>query len=188
MYLAANRLPYDTNAADFKDLGNRSIADYVLNVDIPRGTQDLDRLNRNERLDHPNLHLNLGYGTADASVMDVDSSLRLDSSSTRTRTKLSLNSTRDFVANPNMNKQIIDYASKVNDASNKNDVRLVPTTSCDRSCKTLTEANFGSYTFAPLIKEMREFIDKDVPLDFYAIGSNSRDSFRKERHHQGRNN
>ena len=176
MYLAPNRLPYDANAADFKDLGNRSISDYVLNRDIPRGTDALNR--SSERLEHPNLHLNLGYGTADASVMDVDSTLRLDSSSTRTRTKLSLNSTRDFVANPNKNKQIIDYASNANAIDASNDFRMTPTTSCGRSCKKLTETDFGSYTFVPLIKEMRDFIGNDVPLDFYAIGSNSRDSFR----------
>lgn len=207
MYLASNRLPYDSSTSNLRDLGNQSIFDYLLNVDVP-ARQAADAIVP-EMAEHPNLHMHLGFGTADALHMDVDSQLRLDSSMTRTRTKLSLNTSREFVANPdkrsayNVGKgpadsavpQYIDnlYSSPSRGnggnllqqddehehlAATIHHPNLESTATCNKKCKQLTERDFTAYTMTPLIGSMRDFIANDVPLNVHAIGENSRDSFR----------
>ena len=50
MYLADSRLPYDVATTDNRELGNRSIFDYVLNVDLPRGQTEIDALNKLKKM------------------------------------------------------------------------------------------------------------------------------------------
>ncbi len=203
-YLANNKLIDDGSDQHSRQLGNRSIFDYVLNLDVPRHRHvDVDFLTSNT-----NLFVRDGYGTCDASVIDTDSTLRLDSSVTHTRTRFPL-VTRAFVAHPMMSTSASTLYQEDNPAidsrntlasrhdhqhkehkpaerrkTHERDVAVLTSEStrgseCHKGASAETSF-FEKYTKTPYLPCMQAFVSNDVPdVGFISIGQPSRDLLKR---------
>lgn len=179
-FLGHSRLPDDGDARTMRDLGNRSIVDYVLNVDVPRrAAVDVDFMTRN-----PNMRARDGVGFCDPDHIDTDSKLRLDSGVTHTRSRIPLQR-REFVAAP-------DYRSVGAGGDEYRAAHRLPpgerAISTDEPLQTpqrqakreTAETDFARLRLTPLLPTMREFIANDVPLSgSFSIGEPSRDVLRR---------
>jgi hypothetical protein len=185
-YLSSSRI----DDVGSRNLGNRSIADYILHVDVPRRSHiDLEFMTQNS------LHVRDGYGYCDATAIDTDSTLRLDSSVTNTRSRkpLLLKAPEPLPRQRDQGdarvlQQDIHYA-RIFDSAEKRDERPDPTRipfeqRSNRSSKgQAAEADFTQFTMTPLLPVMHNYISNDVPGDnFIAIGQPSRDLLKRQQH------
>ena len=202
-YLANNKLIDDGDDQRSRQLGNRSIFDYVLNLDVPRHRSvDVDFQTSNT-----NLFVRDGYGVCDASVIDTDSKLRLDSSVTHTRSKFPL-VTRAFVANPLVhtsastlyysdNQPTDSRHSLESSHQQQHQHQQQPLPLPERDVGALSSEStrgngecwkgdsaetsfFEKYTRTPLVPSMQAFVSADVPdVGFVSIGQPSRDLLKR---------
>ena len=97
-----NNLRTDACARDNRDRMNDKTSDYALYQHLFQPCEPHKARSPDFQLDHPNLHLKIGYGFTDDCSVDTDSTLRNNNPGfTRDRCRIQLNS-RVFQGVPNM--------------------------------------------------------------------------------------